>query len=501
MKYIIKLFPEIIIKSKSVRHLMTKVLQSNIRNVLKRHNIIVKVHIEWDKIVLSTVDNECPENLTSQELISLLQNIPGIQSVLEVQEFAYTSVHDIYEKTAAYYGEEIKNKTFCVRVKRKGKQEFTSIDVEKYVGGGLYQNFPSVGVKLKNPDLTINLEIDNDKLYLITGKYLGLGGYPLSTQEDVLSLISGGFDSGVSTYQFIKRGCRVHYLFFNMGGSAHEVGVKQESYYLWDKFGSSHKVRFITVPFEEMIGEILTKVDHSVRGVILKRMMMRVSSIIAKKIGVEALVTGESVGQVSSQTLTNLSVIDRVSETLILRPLIVSDKQDIIDESRRIGTIHFAETMPEYCGVISDRPTVKADVKFVEEQESLIDPTLVTKLADESKWMDVRKIPEDTKQVIDEVEIAEFAASNEIVVDIRAQDEIDAKPLNTDKPHLEIPFFKISTVFPDLDRTKTYLLYCDKGVMSKMQAMYIKEQGHLNVKIYRPRPKSTGCCAAEECKD
>ena len=75
MKYIIKLFPEIIIKSKSVRHLMTKVLQSNIRNVLKRHNIIVKVHIEWDKIVLSTVDNECPENLTSQELISLLQNI------------------------------------------------------------------------------------------------------------------------------------------------------------------------------------------------------------------------------------------------------------------------------------------------------------------------------------------------------------------------------------------------------------------------------------------
>src|SRR5574344_1833735 len=144
MKYIIKLFPEIIIKSKSVRHLMTKVLQSNIRNVLKRHNIIVKVH------------NECPENLTSIELISLLQNIPGIQSVLEVQEFAYTSVHDIYEKTAAYYGEEIKNKTFCVRVKRKGKQEFTSIDVEKYVGGGLYQNFPYVGVKLKNPDLTIN---------------------------------------------------------------------------------------------------------------------------------------------------------------------------------------------------------------------------------------------------------------------------------------------------------------------------------------------------------
>lgn len=498
MKYIIKLFPEIIIKSKSVRQLMTKVLQSNIRNVLKRHSIIVKIKIDWDKIIINTVDEQCPEGLKSEDLVALLIKIPGIQNVLEVEEFAFTSVHDIYEKTAAFYGKEILNKTFCVRVKRKGNQEFTSIEVEKYVGGGLNQNFPSNGVKLKNPDLTIQLEIDNDKLYLITGKHLGLGGYPLSTQEDVLSLISGGFDSGVSSYQFIKRGCRVHYLFFNMGGSAHEVGVKQVSYYLWDKYGSSHKVKFITVPFEEMIGEILTKVDHSVRGVILKRMMMRVSSIIAKKLGVQALVTGESVGQVSSQTLTNLSVIDRVSETLILRPLIVSDKQDIIDESRKIGTIHFAETMPEYCGVISDRPTVKAVVSFVEEQEALIDPSLVEKLADESKWMDIRNVPEDTKQVIDEVEIAEYAASNEVVVDIRGQDEIDAKPLETDKPHLEIPFFKISTAFADLDKTKTYLLYCDKGVMSKMQAMYIKEQGHLNVKIYRPRDKSSGCCASAE---
>ena len=497
MKYIIKFFPEIIVKSKSVRQEMSKVLQRNIRNVLNRSAVKVKIQDCWDKLVvrLDETDGPCPRS--SREVAEMLCRIPGIHNVMETEEYEYSSMHDIYEKTAAVYGPQIAGKTFCVRVKRKGKQEFRSIDVEKYVGGGLNQNFPSAGVKLKDPDMVITLEIDNDRLFLITGIYEGLGGYPLSTQEEVLSLISGGFDSGVSSYMFIRRGCRVHYLFFNMGGNAHEIGVKQESYYIWDKFASSHKVRFISVPFEKMVGEILTKTDHSVRGVILKRMMMRIASIIAKKLKAGALVTGESLGQVSSQTLTNLSVIDRVTDTLILRPLIVTDKQDIIDKARDIGTIHFAETMPEYCGVISDRPTVKADVAFVEAEESKIDMSLIDELAEASVWMDIRDIPEDTKEMIGgEVEITDYAASNEVVVDIRAQDEIDAKPLVTDKPHLTIPFFKISSEFANLDQTKTYLLYCEKGVMSKMQAMYLKDQGFQNVKVFRLKEKQHGCCVA-----
>ncbi len=497
MKYIIKFFPEIIVKSKSVRQEMSKVLQRNIRNVLNRSAVKVKIQDCWDKLVvrLDETDGPCPRS--SREVAEMLCRIPGIHNVMETEEYEYSSMHDIYEKTAAVYGPQIAGKTFCVRVKRKGKQEFRSIDVEKYVGGGLNQNFPSAGVKLKDPEMVITLEIDNDRLFLITGIYEGLGGYPLSTQEEVLSLISGGFDSGVSSYMFIRRGCRVHYLFFNMGGNAHEIGVKQESYYIWDKFASSHKVRFISVPFEKMVGEILTKTDHSVRGVILKRMMMRIASIIAKKLKAGALVTGESLGQVSSQTLTNLSVIDRVTDTLILRPLIVTDKQDIIDKARDIGTIHFAETMPEYCGVISDRPTVKADVAFVEAEESKIDMSLIEELAEASVWMDIRDIPEDTKEMIGgEVEITDYAASNEVVVDIRAQDEIDAKPLVTDKPHLTIPFFKISSEFANLDQTKTYLLYCEKGVMSKMQAMYLKDQGFQNVKVFRLKEKQHGCCVA-----
>ncbi len=492
MKYIIKLFPEMIVKSKSVRQRMTKVLQSNIRNVFSRKGIVVHIRIDWDKLIVRTAEEESSVQFTAEQVNKILTEIPGIHSVLSVEEYDFTDLHDIYEKTAAVYGEVIADKTFCVRVKRKGNQGFTSIEVERYVGGGLNQNFPSKGVNLKNPDLTIKLEIDNDKMYLITNISKGLGGYPISTQEDVLSLISGGFDSGVSTYSFIRRGCRVHYLFFNMGGNTHEIGVKQESYYLWERFACSHKVRFITIPFEKIIGEILTKTDHSIRGVVLKRMMMRCASEVAKRLHVDALVTGESLGQVSSQTLTNLSVIDRVTDTLILRPLICSDKQDIIDEARFIGTAHFAESMPEYCGVISDKPTVKANINFVEEQEALVDMSLVEDAVNSSKWMDIRDIPEDTKKTIGEVEVTAYIGLNDVVIDIRAQDEIEKKPLNVqDREHLEIPFFKLATEFPKLDRLKTYLLYCDQGVMSKMQAIYLKDQGYQNVKIYRQEDKNS----------
>ena len=483
MKFIIKLFPEITIKSKSVRQRMIKVLQGNVRNVVRRVDPSVRVRMDWDKLVVSC-DGDTPT--MRDAVVEVLSCTPGIQCFLEVQEFRFTELHDIYLHTAALYGDQLAGQTFCVRVKRHGKHEFTSIEVERYVGGGLNQNHVTGGVRLKNPDRQINLEIEDDKLYLITQIHPGLGGYPLSTQEDVLSLISGGFDSGVSSYHFIKRGCRVHYCFFNLGGAAHEVGVKQVAYYLWNKFSASHKVKFLAVPFEPIVAEILEKVDNSLMGVILKRMMMRVASRLAEDLGIEALVTGESLGQVSSQTLTNLSVIDRVTETLILRPLITTDKQDIIDESRAIGTLEFAETMPEYCGVISNKPTVKARLDKVLAEEAKFDFAILDRVVSETRWMDIRAIAEETQERVQEVETVQELAADEVIVDIRSPDEHEERPFGVEgHAVLHLPFYKLATQFGDLDQSKTYLLYCDRGVMSKLQALYLKEKGFNNIKVYR----------------
>ncbi|RBW47716.1 tRNA 4-thiouridine(8) synthase ThiI [Psychromonas sp. B3M02] len=484
MKFIVKLFPEIMMKSKPVRKRFSKMLQGNIRNVLTRHDEDIKVILEWDKIIVRST-NDDPDNKAT--VIHYLKSTPGIAHFLEVTESKFTDIHDIYEQTKACFGDSLAGKTFCVRAKRIGTHDFGSNEVERYVGGGLNQHTEAVSVKLKNPDVTVNIEINDDKLFMIDQRHQGLGGFPLGTQESVLSLISGGFDSGVSSYKLLKRGSRVHYCFFNLGGAAHEIGVKQVAYHLWERFGASHRVKFVSVPFEPVVAEILEKVDNGQMGVVLKRMMMRAASKVADNLAIEGLVTGEALGQVSSQTLRNLSVIDQVTETLILRPLVATDKQEIIDCAREIGTAEISETIPEYCGVISQRPTVKAVMAKVEKEEANFDMSLIDQVVADAATLDIKEIATAAKEQVSEVESVSAFTADEVILDIRSAEEQEDQPLELDDVKVEhLPFFKLASKFESLDQSKTYLLYCDRGVMSQLQALYLKEAGFENVKVYRP---------------
>jgi thiamine biosynthesis protein ThiI len=279
----------------------------------------------------------------------------------------------------------------------------------------------------------------------------------------------------------------VHYCFFNLGGAAHEIGVKQVAHYLWNRFGSSHRVRFVAINFEPVVGEILEKVEDGQMGVVLKRMFVRAASRVAERYGVQALVTGEALGQVSSQTLTNLRLIDNVSDTLILRPLISHDKEHIIDLAREIGTADFARTMPEYCGVISKSPTVKAVKAKIEAEEENFDFSILDRVVEEATNIDIRDIATQSKEVVTEVETVDAFAPNDVLLDIRSIDEQDEKPFKPEGIEVaSLPFYKLSTKFGDLDQSKTYLLWCERGVMSRLQALYLREQGFNNVKVYRP---------------
>ncbi|WP_427983134.1 tRNA uracil 4-sulfurtransferase ThiI [Agarivorans sp.] len=483
MKFIVKLFPEIAMKSKPVRKRFSKILQSNIRNVISAFDDSIRVRLDWDRMVV-TSRNDSEENRAA--LIEALSSTPGIVHFLEVSQHHYTDLHHIYELTYEVWKDRLQGKTFCVRVKRSGQQEFSSIEVERYVGGGLNQHCESNGVRLKNPDVTVNIEVADDVVYLVQAKHPGLGGFPIATQESVLSLLSGGFDSGVSSYQLIKRGAKVHYCFFNLGGRAHELGVKQVAHHLWKRFGSSHRVKFVAVDFDPVVNEILDKVDNGQMGVVLKRMMVRAASKIAQRLDIPALVTGEAVGQVSSQTLVNLGMIDKVSETLILRPLIATDKQDIIDTAKKIGTNDFAETMPEYCGVISNKPTVKAVESKLLAEEDKFDFSILEKVVEECRISDIRDVAKEADQQVIEVHSDEIAQDKEaVVLDIRSIEEQERKPFELEGVAVQhIPFFKLATQFGDLDQSKHYLLYCDRGVMSKLQALYLQDAGFKNVGVY-----------------
>lgn len=482
MKFIVKLFPEITIKSTPVRKCFVKQLRRNIRSVCKPLDAQMTVIGTWDVIYVETV---LSERSALDHLSERLCCIPGIHQVLEVAEYPLTDSEDILEKAATIWLDALTDKTFAVRVHRSGKHDFRSIDVERFVGAGLMERSKAAGVRLKNPDVKVEMEIKDDRYFMVRRRLKGMGGYPLGTQNPVLSLISGGFDSTVSSFLMSRRGMTTHFCFFNLGGHAHERAVKEVAYYLWSQYSVSHRVRFVTIPFEGVVEEILNKVENSQMGVILKRMMLRAATAVAKEMKIQALVTGEAIAQVSSQTLPNLAVIDSVTDMLVLRPLITMDKQDIINLASRIGTEEFAKNIPEYCAVISKKPTTCAKPEKIAAEEAHFDFLVVDAAVENRRSVSMHDIIVDDL-TREEVAVVNSVGKNEIIIDIRHPSETELKPfILPDHDVLTIPFYQLATDFLKLDTGNHYLLYCEKGVMSQVHAMHLRDEGHDNVSVYQ----------------
>lgn len=485
MQFILKFFPEIIIKSKPVRQQMSRRLQENLLAVLRPIDRQIKVKMDWDKIVVELSDCETDVEV---DVLSAIRNTSGISVILEVMECQFETLDEVCDKTLEIYAKALKDKRFVVRCKRVGKHDFTSHGAEQYVGGFLLQHSEASAVDLHAPEVTVLIEIRDNVLYVVKNRYTGMGGYPLGEVEPVLSLISGGFDSPVASYLMMKRGAPTHFCFFNLGGREHEIGVKEVAYYLWQKFGSGRRIKFISVPFEPVVAEILENVDNSQMGVILKRMMLRVASRLAEQMDIKALVTGEAIAQVSSQTLTNLSVIDNVTETLVLRPLIASDKEEIIRIARNIGTFEFAEHMPEYCGVISVKPTTKAKLNKIVAQEAFFDMAILDQVLEKAQWINIDEMALEAVNKVD-VEVLEVPLPDTTIIDVRHGNEQERKPLELPgQKILHIPFYKLHEKIAEFDKNSRYLLYCDKGVMSRLHAAHLIEEGY-KVAVYRPPQK------------
>jgi len=483
MKLIIKVFPEITVKSRPVRKQFIHQLAKNIRTLLREITPNFSLEGGWDNLELTT-----PETgpVLLDALTQRLCETPGIGQFLQVVEYPFDNLDDIAGRCAEHYAHLLRGKTFAVRCKRIGKHAFSSMDVERQVGSRLMTISGAVGVSLKQPEVDIKLEIRGQRLFLIARQYQGMGGYPLGAVEQCLVLMSGGFDSTVAAFQMIRRGLLSHFVFFNLGGRAHELGVMEVAHYLWNRYGRSHRVLFISVPFEQVLGEILTKVDDRHMGVVLKRMMLRAASQIAERLRIDALVTGEAVSQVSSQTLTNLAAIDTATEKLVLRPLIAQHKQDIIDTAERIGTAQFARHMPEYCGVISVNPSTRVKRERIEHEEQQFDFALLDEAIRRAKQTAIDHVLDGAEQDYPPEELAQ-ALPGHIVLDIRHPDQAQNAPLELAGIEVKtLPFFALNSAFSKLDPAREYLLYCDKGMMSRLHATHLLAQGHNNVRVYRP---------------
>lgn len=492
MKFIVKPFSEILIKSKPVRKKYLNFLQTNCNLAFKKIDPNIKARFFRDRQEI-TVWSEL-SLFQFNNLIKTLSRMPWIESFLEVVEYDFQDISEIFEKASDFYLDSIMWKSFVVRVKRTWNHTFKSTDAERYIWWGLLKRWANSKVSLKNPDVIINIEIKDNKFYLVKSKYFWIGWYPVWTQDKVISLVSGWFDSGVSTYSMMKRGCKVDYLFFNLGWVAHEKWVKEVSNYLRQNFSSWYKAKFITVNFEEIINHLVKDINHRFRWIILKRLFLMVADILAKENEYYAIIKWDSLWQVSSQTLKNMFVIDKSSETLVLRPLISYNKQEIIDLSMKIWTYNSACNMPEYCWVISDKPATWARLEQILDEEKNFDFSLLEKAINNKKIQFIDEVIDLEKEWDTQIDVVSIVWENEIIVDVREEVKSQESPLIIDwQIILKIPFFDLPFEFEKLDQSKTYLFYCNKWMISKNQAIAMKNKGFLNVKIFRPILNDASC--------
>jgi len=476
-KFILKLFPEIMVKGSTAKKQMVGQLYNNLLKLLEEINSDIKIKKFSDKLEVVT-----PIAVVDRVRDRLL-NTSGVEQVLEALQFDnITTLDAIKVKVCEIVVDKLEGKTFVVRAKRTGTHPFNSTEIERTVGGYILAKSKAKGVDLYHPEIMVRVELINNQLNIITKRYEGLGGYPIGTQGDILSLMSGGFDSTVASYLTMKRGIKTHFIFFNLGGVAHEIGVKQVAYFLWSKFGASHRVKFISIPFDDVLSEIFRSTPESYMGVTLKRLMLLASEKIADEMGIDALLTGESVAQVSSQTLRNLALIDQVSNKLILRPLSTMNKPDIIKIANDIGTRRFAENMPEYCGVISKNPITHGSFKRMEKVAKWFDYSILDKAVEDAKTIFVDEVIDNVTNNAP-IEVISSLDDDFVVIDIRGEEEA----IETSCETLNIPFYQLKTEFKKLPQDREYLLYCERGVMSQLHAQYLRDsESRENVRVYRP---------------
>jgi len=478
MKFIIKFFPEITIKSKPVRKRYVSVLQNNISVSLKKALRWYEVKSNWDNIEVFINDAK-----NEEIAIDVLKNVPWIKYFIKVSTYDFIDFEDTYDKIINFYWDKLEWKRFVARAKRVWSHDFSSGEIERFIWWKILQNFSWVKVDLHNPEVKVSFEVRDNILNVIEHRFEWIWGYPVWVQDRALSLISWWFDSPVASFLSMKRWVKLDYVFFNLWWSAHEIWVKQISHYLWHTFSPSISSSFITVNFENVITQLLTKVHHKLRWVILKRLMLKVADKIHNSWDYNWIITWEALWQVSSQTLKNLEVITKASENLVVRPLITMDKEDIINISRRIWTHDFSANMPEYCWVVSDKPSTWAKLEWVLEEEAKLSDDLLDNIMDNIEVTPMYNLLHNVSNISKIEEVFEIS-DNDIVIDLR--DEFRHTKFPLEDEHIWIPFYEINNRFKDLDSDKNYLFYCDKWIISNLHALYLKDKWFNNIKIYRP---------------
>ena len=327
---------------KANRNLFISHLYKDIKDKLKDYNInIIK---DNSRMYIETNDD-------IDSITNILTKVFGIHSI--VIAYKVNTNTDIIKEKVLEVVKNINFKTFKVDTKRSYKEfPYTSMEFNNVIGGLILKNIPNISVDVHNPEYTLKLEIRNDYTYIYTKEIMGAGGYPNGVAGKGLLMLSGGIDSPVSGYLAMKRGIKLECIYFESPPHT-SIQAKNKVKSLVKKLTNyQSEIKLYVVNFTKIQEEIYKNADPEYMITIMRRMMYRISEKIIKRNNLYVLINGESVGQVASQTLTSMNVINNVTNIPVLRPVCCMDKLEIIDIAKKIDTYETSILPYEDCCTI-----------------------------------------------------------------------------------------------------------------------------------------------------
>lgn len=350
---------------KDNRKMFIKLLLKNIRRKLE--GLEVEINYTTARMYIKTTSKDI------DEVVDRLKEVFGIRSIV-ICDRVNNNKEEIENKIKEII-QTLSFKTFKVETIRSDKSfPISSLEFSRMMGAVVLKN-KECKVDVHNPDLVLNIEIRSEGTYIYTKEVLGLGGYPVGVQGKGLLMLSGGIDSPVAGYLALKRGVDLECLYFesppHTSLEAKNKVIKLAS--IIDKYSGNIKVH--VVPFTELQEAIYKNVPDTYIITIMRRMMYRIAERVSKRRNCKVIINGESIGQVASQTLTSMSVINNVTNYPVIRPVACLDKLEIIDIANKIDTYETSILPYEDCCTIfvPRHPVINPELSKCIEYENLFD--------------------------------------------------------------------------------------------------------------------------------
>jgi tRNA uracil 4-sulfurtransferase len=465
--FIIRLSGDLYTKARKTRLRFLQRLGRNLEDALAAHGMPYRLERTWSRFYLETPDPGAP---------AVVARVFGVQSVSAVERRPWERLEDVVRAGVELFVADVAGRSFAVRASRRGERDrigFDSQAVEVALGRALLAAAPGSTVDLAAPEAVAHVELEPGMAHLFAAKLPGRGGLPVGVEGRAVALVSGGFDSAVASWLMLKRGVQLDYVFCNLGGEAHRLGALRVMKVIADRWSYGTRPRLHELDFQPLAAEIQAKALPRHWQLLLKRLMLQAGERLALRGGAAGLVTGDAVGQVSSQTLQNLAVVSQAARALpLLRPLLGFNKDEILALARQAGFHDPAAAVKEYCALVPRRPATRAALADVLREEAALDLDLLQRAVAGRRMHDLRGLDPDalapSHLAIDHL------PAGATLIDLRSAAAFRAWHY---PGALHLDFARALAAYGSLPRDRAYVLVCEVGLKSADLAERMQRQG------------------------